>query len=194
MSRPLPRRTVILGLGAGLGAGLAVSGCSAHADPAVTARYRGEYRTIARAAALENQAVSVYRALLAGPAARGSGSAPAFARLAEACARHHVEHAATWNAILLAGREPAMAGTPLRGASGVLRSARSAATVEEAAALALRFETEAAETYVNAVGSLSSRPGIAAAASIAPVEAMHAALLRFLAGDDPVPMSFLAPG
>lgn len=208
MSRPVvPRRAVLVGLGAGLVAGGA-GGCSRRADPARAgaARYRGEYEAMARAAALENQAVSVYRALLASPAGSGSASAlapaPAFARFAETCAREHAEHAATWNAILLAGHEPAVLGVSAGELSPAVRKARSAATVEEAVALALRVEMGAAQAYVHAVGSLSGAPGaaeaarvarvagVAAAASIAPVEAMHAAILRFMVGEYPIPLSF----
>ena len=182
------RRAVILAIG-GAGAGLAVSACSGAADPAhlVSRVYDGDFRMIALAAALENQAVSVYRALrtaLAG--VRG----PAFASLADACAGHHADHAATWNAILGAGRKPAVTGVPLVGRRPVMTAARSVATVAEAAAFALRLEVQAQQTYVVAAGSMTSVTGVAAAASIAPVEAMHAAILRFIAGEYPVPASF----
>lgn len=214
MSRPVSRRAVVLGVG-GVGAGLAVGGCSGRPDAAAVglARYRGEYLTIAVAAALEIQAVSVYRELLAGHA-MGSASASAFIRLAETCLREHEEHAAAWNAILMAGHEPAVTGIPQRGGSVVggspvagsavgrslvagslvLKAARSADTPGEAIALALRLEVQAAQAYVSVAGSLSSAPGVAAAASIAPVEAMHAAMLRFMAGEYPAPVSFLQPG
>jgi hypothetical protein len=184
------RRAVILALG-GVGAGLAVSACSRAADPArlVSRVYDGDFRMIALAAALENQAVSVYRAMRA---ALAGVRAPAFTTLADACASHHADHAATWNAILLAGRKPAVTGVPLADRRSVLAAARSIATVGEAATLALRLEVQAQQTYVVASGSLTSATGVAAAASIAPVEAMHAAMLRFIAGEYPVPASFPA--
>lgn len=184
------RRAVILALG-GVGVGLAVSACSGSADPVqlVSRVYEGDFRLIALAAALENQAVNAYRAMRA---ALTNVRAPAFATLADACAGHHADHAAIWNAILRAGRKPSVTGVPLVGRRQVMTAARSVATVAEAAALALRLETQAEQTYVAASGSLTSTTGVAAAASIAPVEAMHAAMLRFIAGEYPVPASFAA--
>jgi rubrerythrin len=174
---------------------LAVGGCSSQQDPAAVgpARYRGEYRTMALAAALEIQAVSVYRELLAGRAT-GSGPASAFVRLAETCVREHEEHAAAWNAILVAGHEPAVTGVPQSRGSLDLKAARSAATPGEAIALVLRLEVQAAQAYVSVAGTLSSAPGVALAASIAPVEAMHTAMLRFMAGEYPAPASFFPGG
>lgn len=182
------RRAVILALG-GIGAGLAVSACTGGADPVQLASrvYEGDFRLIALAAAVENQAVNVYRAMRA---ALTDVRAPAFAALADACAGHHADHAATWNAILRAGRKPAVTGVPLAGRKPVMTAARSVATVAEAAALALRLETQAAQAYVSASGALTSATGVAAAASIAPVEAMHAAILRFILGEYPAPASF----
>jgi len=194
------RRAFVLGLG-GVGACLAVDACSG-ADPGRSAAsaYTGDYRMMALAAALENQAVSAYLALRAAVgrdarAGRGSGrpggSGSAFARLADACARQHAQHAATWNAILRAAHKPAVAGIPLSGRLSPVNAARSAATLNDAISIALRLEVQAAETYIVAVSSLSSPAGVAAAASIAPVEAMHAAILRFMASDYPVPASFV---
>ena len=41
-----------------------------------------------------------------------------------------------------------------------------------------------------AAGQLDSQAGLAAAANIAPVEAMHTASLRFLIGEYPTPSGF----
>jgi hypothetical protein len=193
------RRAFVLGLG--VGTGLAVSACSSRAAPGSLAAsaYTGDFRTMALAAALENQAVSAYLALSATgrDARRGrdsggpGGWGPAFARLADACARQHAEHAATWNAILRAAHKPAVAGIPLADRFSLTDAARSATSLGDAIPIALRIEVQAAETYMVAVGRLSSPAGVAAAASIAPVEAMHAAILRFMASEYPVPASFL---
>jgi hypothetical protein len=191
-SVPLHRRTFILGAG-GTGLALALAACggsSGGADPSASA-YTGEYRTIALAAALENQAIGVYRALLAAVhAGTLDAPAPAFTSLVHACLNQHAQHAQAWNAILRAARKPAITGVPLAGHASVMRSAGSVATVGTAAALALRLENQAAQTYVVAAGSLTSPAGVAAAASIAPVEAMHAAILSFIAGGYPVPAAF----
>lgn len=191
MSRgAVSRRALFLGVG-GVGVGLAVGACSGAAAPGrrAASAYTGDFRAMALAAALENQAVSAYLALRA--SARPGAAGSAFARLADACAGQHAEHAATWNAILRAARKPAVTGVPLAGRSSLMGAVRSAGSVGDAIAIAMRLEVQAAETYMAAVGSLSSPAGVAAAASIAPVEAMHAAILRFMAGEYPVPASFL---
>lgn len=182
------RRAFVIGL-AGVGAGLTAGACSGPAPDRLTASaYTGDFRMMAHAAALEIQAVRAYVALRA----LGTG-AGAFARLADACARQHAEHAATWNAMLRAAHKPAVVGLPLSGRSSPVDAARSAATLSDAIAIALRLEVQAARTYILAVSSLSSTAGVAAAASIAPVEAMHAATLRFMASEYPVPASFIGP-
>jgi ferritin-like protein len=55
------------------------------------------------------------------------------------------------------------------------------------ATVALGLENAAAQTYVFATANVSDPGGIATAASIAPVEAMHAAILSFVLGKYPVP-------
>ncbi len=169
------RRAVLLGAGP---AALAVCGCSSgDAEPVrrVTARYAGEFRTVARAAASENRAVGLYRALLAAPDPERS---PGLARVAAACLSQHAEHAATWNAILRAGHFPPVTAVP--GTS----SPRSVSDL-------IALEDQAARAYVAAAGSLTSPAGIAAAAAIAPVEAMHAAILRLLLGEYPAPAGLI---
>ncbi|MHA6763680.1 ferritin-like domain-containing protein [Streptacidiphilus sp. PAMC 29251] len=59
------------------------------------------------------------------------------------------------------------------------------------AKLALDLENQAAQTYLFATYNVTSAAGIATAASIAPVEAMHAAILNFVLGQYPVPDDFL---
>ncbi|HEV2633506.1 MAG TPA: ferritin-like domain-containing protein, partial [Actinocrinis sp.] len=56
------------------------------------------------------------------------------------------------------------------------------------------LENQAAQTYLFAAGNVTSAGGIATAASIAPVEAMHAAILQFVLGEYPVPDTFLGTG
>ena len=179
------RRTFILGA-CGAGLGLAVAGCGGSGGAAPALTYSGEYRTVALAAALENQAVAVYRRLLAAAHAGKLGpAAPALLSLARTSLEQHAQHAQAWNAVLRAGHRPGVTGIPLASHSSVQRELMSAATVGAAAALAYRLENEAAQTYARAAGTLTSRAGIVAAVSIAPVEAMHAAVLAFLIGEDP---------
>lgn len=51
----------------------------------------------------------------------------------------------------------------------------------------MNLENAASETYVFATANVTNTGGIATAASIAPVEAMHAATLSFVLGEYPVP-------
>ncbi len=188
-SEPVRRRALMIGVG-GTGLGLALSACTGSSHSTGSA-YPGEFRMVALAAALENQAVSFYRALLTAARAGKLGApSPALTSLAEACVSQHAEHAESWNAVLRSGHKPAISGIPLVTHASVMTALSSASTASAAVALAYRLESQAAQTYVAAAGVLTSADGIAAAASIAPVEAMHAAVLRFIGGQDPVPASF----
>jgi hypothetical protein len=174
------------------GAGMAASGCSGSTRPAPAAfGYAGEARMIALVVALENQLAWLYRAALASPRLGPIGaSAPAFASLARTCLAQHVEHARAWNAILHALGKPILSGAPLSGQPALVTAIRSADTVPAIAGLALGCEHQIAQTYVAAIGQLTSTAGLATAASVAPVEAMHATLLRFMLGENPVPSAF----
>ncbi|MCF2531561.1 ferritin-like domain-containing protein, partial [Yinghuangia soli] len=59
------------------------------------------------------------------------------------------------------------------------------------AKLALQLEDQAAQTYLFAEFNVTAPAGIQTAATIAPVEAMHAAILHYLLGQYPVPDDFL---
>jgi rubrerythrin len=191
MTGTMPRRAFVAGLGAA-GAGIALGACGGPSGSAGSA-YTGDFRTIALAAALENQAIGGYRALLAARRAGrlgGQASAPALVSLAEACLRQHTEHAGRWNAMLRSGHRPAISGVPLSGHASVMRAIGSARTARQAVGLAIGLESRTEQTYVVTVGRLDNPAAVAAAASIAPVEAMHAASLRFLAGEYPTPAVF----
>jgi hypothetical protein len=189
-SLPMDRRAFIVAAG-GAGVAVALTACagSTRQDPA--SPYTGDYRSIALAAALENQLLAVYHGVLA--AARGGtldAPAPAFTSLVHACLSQHAQHAQAWNAILRDARRPAVTGVPLTGHASVMRKLNSASTMDDAATLARQLESQAVQTYVAAAGSLAIPAGVAAAASIAPVEGMHAAMLAFMAGDYPSPVTF----
>ncbi|HET9897817.1 MAG TPA: ferritin-like domain-containing protein [Streptosporangiaceae bacterium] len=188
---PISRRLLLAG-GGGLGLGLAVSACAGSPKPAAAA-YAGEFRAIALAAALENQAVAFYRALLApGRPGKLGASVPALISIARTCVRQHTEHARAWNAVLRSARKPEISGVPLSTHESVMSELTTARTPDAIAAIACRLETQAAQTFASGSAAMTSAQAIAAAASIAPVEAMHAAILRFLLGEYPVPGSFAA--
>jgi hypothetical protein len=194
MTSSLSRRSVVAGAAAALGTGFALGGCTGSAHrPASVSAYTGDFRLVALGVALENQAIGVYRALLA--AVRkgrlgGPGSVPALVSLAQTCLAQHFEHADRWNAILRSGHKPVISDVPLAGHESILRAADAAVTVGQAAVLAMDVESQAEQTYVAAIGHLDAAGAVAAAASIAPVEAMHAAVLRLIAGEYPTPAGF----
>ncbi|WP_052440772.1 ferritin-like domain-containing protein [Streptacidiphilus anmyonensis] len=180
MSGTATRRAFVLGV-AGLGAGLALDACS---SPAPSPYDTASLQTVALGAALENQAVSAYQAfaaaLRAGRFGRTDPALDAFVRSATA---HHTEHAATWNAILREARKPAVSGIPLTDHGHVLDTIAAATSVGAVVSALEDLENRAAQTHVAAAGSLHDNgPAVLAAATIAPVEAMHAATLGRLWG------------
>ena len=82
---------------------------------------------------------------------------------------------------------PTVKGTPLTIAADSVKALKGAKTLPAVAAVALGLENAAAQTYVFATANVTDPGGIATAASIAPVEAMHAAILSFVLGKYPVP-------
>ena len=187
------RRTFALGV-AGAGIGLALGGC-ASSDPA-TSPYSGDLRTVALAAALENQAVSAYRAVdTALRAGKFGPTIPALSAFVQAATAHHVAHAATWNAILRGAHKPVVTGTPLSGNAQLMSSIQAASDVDELVAAVHGMETQAAQTHTAAVGNLTeSGPAVTAAATIGPVEAMHAAALGYLLGGKSAVVGFIGTG
>ena len=189
----LPRRTFTLGV-AGLGVGLAVGACSSPA--AAASPYSGDLRTVALAAALENQAVSAYQAV--GALLRGGKLGPAIPALSafvQTATAHHVQHAATWNAILRGARKPVVTGTPLSGNGQLMDSIHAASDIDQLVAAVRGMETQAAQTHTAAVGKLAAAgAALTAAATIAPVEAMHAAALGYLLSGQSAVVGFIDTG
>ncbi|MFD8721257.1 ferritin-like domain-containing protein [Streptomyces sp. NPDC059629] len=191
------RRTLILAAGgavlcaAGIGVGLAVRGGGSGRHAA--SPYSGDLRTVALAAALENQAVSAYRtvdAVLRG--GRFGPAVPALAAFVRTAAAHHARHAATWNAILREARKPVVTGVPLAGHARLLARIGAASSVDEVVSAMQGLEYQAAQTHTAAAGSLAGvGPAVTAAATIAPVEAMHAATLGYVLGGRPWTANFL---
>lgn len=174
----------------GLWLGLTLDACSSPAPPSP---YTGDLRTVALAAALENQAVSAYQAMDTAVRAGKLGPAvPAVAAFVQTAMAHHVQHAATWNAILRGAHKPAVTGTPLSGNAQVMNTISGASDMAAAVSAIRRLETQAAQTYTAAIGELKSLgPAVTAAATIAPVEAMHAAALGYVFSGQSAVVDFL---
>ncbi|WP_194906670.1 ferritin-like domain-containing protein [Catenulispora rubra] len=154
--------------------------------------YTGDLKVVALATALENQAVGAYTAALAAAKAGKLGTVPpAVGTFATTAMSQHADHAKAWNAVLTGANVPAITGVPLSNQAATLSALGAVTDVGGVAKLALQLEDQAAQTYLFAVANVTSPGGIATAASIAPVEAMHAAILNFVLGQYPVPDDFL---
>jgi hypothetical protein len=195
--RFLARRRFLLGVG-GVGIGVALAACSSKSSnggPTKTSPgspYAGDLKVVALATVLENQAIVAYTAALKAAQAGKLGAVPpAVGTFAQTAMSQHQDHAKAWNAVLSSAGKPTISTVPLAGQPAVLKALGAVATVGGVAQLALQLENQAAQTYLFAASNVTSAAGIATAASIAPVEAMHAAILRFVLGQYPVPDDFL---
>jgi hypothetical protein len=148
---------------------------------------------LATNASLENLAVFAYGAALAdAPKGKFGKKVPAaIAEFAMHAKAQHTDHANAFNAALTkAGGQaftepdPALAG-PVTEMYGKVKD------LPGLARLALTLENTAAATYTKQLGELTSPEAIAAAATIAPVERQHAAVLLYVLGEYPVPDSFV---
>jgi hypothetical protein len=205
------RRRVLLGAG-GIAAAFALAACSgqgggksstdaateAPAAASSTGRsgtYTGDLKVVALAVALENQAVGAYRAALAAAKAGQLGTVPpAVATFVTTAMAQHADHAKAWNAALRQAGKPAITNVPLSNQTDVTAALGRARSVGDVARLALQLEDQAAQTYLAATSGVRSKAAVERAATIAPVEAMHASILHFVLGQYPVPDTFLPTG
>ncbi|MFE2037015.1 ferritin-like domain-containing protein [Streptomyces scopuliridis] len=197
------RRRFLRGAG-GVGTAFLLAACSGEKDlssrwpvdeASVVAHrvaYPGDLRTVALSAALENQVVGVYASALAAAGAGRLGTVPpALTSFLNQAMAQHTDHAKAWNAVLTRAGKPALTGVPLSDQQEITATLAKATSAADAAALALQLEEQAAQTYLLATYSVGGASEIESAATIAPVEAMHASTLRFLLGQYPVPDGFL---
>jgi hypothetical protein len=177
----------------GLCIGLALDACS---GPATPSPYSGQLRTVALAAALENQAVGAYQALGAALRAGKFGPAlPALSAFVKAATAHHVQHATIWNAILSKAHKPTVTGTPLSNNAQLMSTITEAPDAHAAISAVHNLEIQAAQTYAAAIAGLTGlQAAVSAAATIAPVEAMHAAALGYLFSGQSTVVDFLDTG
>jgi hypothetical protein len=193
------RRTFLLGGAAVVGSaaiaacgssssGGAASGGNGGSGGGATSPYTGDLKVVALAAALENLAVAGYGLVLKSAGKGKYGKVPpAIAQFITTVQKQHMDHSAAWNAVLTNANLPKVTGAPLKITAPSVAALKRATTVPSVAAVALGLENAAAETYVFATANVTDPGGIATAASIAPVEAMHAAILSFVLGQYPVP-------
>lgn len=196
--RATARRSFLLGAG-GLAVVGGVAACSSsggggstNSSSSTASPYTGDLKVVALAAALENLAIAAYGMALTA-AGKGSYGAvpPAIGTFITTAMKQHKDHAAAWNGVLTkAGLKPVT--TPALSITGAeVAKLQAAKTIPDVAKVALGLEMVAAETYTFATANVSDAGGIMTAATIQPVEAMHAAILSFVVGEYPVPASFI---
>ncbi|QKW11300.1 ferritin-like domain-containing protein [Streptomyces sp. NA04227] len=197
-------RRRLLAAGGGVAAALALAACGdddgdkAESSPTESAtgkasRYTGDLKVVALAAALENQAVEAYQAALKAAEAGKLGKVPpAVATFIQTAMSQHEDHAEAWNSVLSKAGKPTIQGVPLSNRGEVTKALGQVKDVPGVARLALTLEDQATQTYTFAAANVKSAQGIATAATIAPVEAMHAAILHFVLGQYPVPDDFVS--
>lgn len=199
------RRRFLFGTG-GVAAALVLAACSSGtsdsksssspsagaSSASASGQYTGDLKVVALATALENQAVGAYQAALDAAAAGKLGTVPpAVANFITNAMAQHADHAKAWNAVLTGAGKAAITNVPLSNQADVTAALGKATDVGAVAKLALQLEDQAAQTYLFATYNVTSPAGIATAATIAPVEAMHAAILNYVLGQYPVPNDFL---
>jgi hypothetical protein len=202
---PAGRRTFLMGMGgvAILGTAAACSsskdnktgaggGSTSGSSMAARGIYTGDLKVVALAAALENLAVTAYQGALT-KAGKGELGAvpPAVATFVTTAMKQHQDHSAAWTSVLKKAGKPTVSGAPLTITADQVAMLNAAKSVPDVAKLALALENAAAETYTFAAINVTDAGGIMTAATIQPVEAMHAAILSFVLGEYPVPVSFI---
>jgi hypothetical protein len=204
--QPSSRRGFVLGAAGALALGAATacsggsSGPSHSATPShpprpapPTQTYTGDLKQVALATALENLAITSYDSALKKAGAGQLGPVPAaVSTFVQTAMKQHTDHAQAWNAVLSKAGKPTITNTPLSNAPTQLTMLNTAKSVPDVATLALNLETTAAQTYTLATANITDPSALMTAATIQPVETMHAAILNFILGQYPAPDSFIA--
>ncbi|MDI2129618.1 ferritin-like domain-containing protein [Yinghuangia seranimata] len=207
----MDRRRFLFGLGAVGAAAFGLAACSddkksgykaspsaspspsaAAAAPATVGPYAGDLVLVALAVALENQAVGAYQAAVQAASSGKLGTVPpAVNTFAATALAQHSDHAKVWNKALTDAGKPEITGVPLKSQAAVTQALGQVTDIPGVARLSLQLENQAAQTYLVAQYTVKDAAGVGVAASIAPVEAMHAAILHYMLGEYPAPDDFL---
>ena len=168
---------------------------SAAPPPAPPETYPGDLKLVAVATALENLAVSAYEGALKKAGAGELGAVPpAVATFVQTAMKQHADHAQAWSAVLSRAGKPAISDAPLSITQDQLAKLAAVKSIPDMARFALNLENVAAQTYTFAVANVSDPSAIMTAATIQPVETMHAAILNFILGDYEIPDTFIGTG
>ena len=208
----LHRRRFLLGAGVVAG-GAVLAACGGDDDDATTATTAGGAATTGGddnttstsgsgdasgdaavamlAASLEVLAVNTYGAALDAATGGALGDVPpAVAEFVTTAQAHHQAHLDTWNGVLEAAGAEAVTEPPADLEATVNEQFGQVTDVVGAARLALMLEETAAATYLSAIPTLESADAIGTAGSILCIDRQHAAVLRFVLGEYPVPEVF----
>jgi hypothetical protein len=205
VSKPSTRRGFFLGAAGAVALGAAAAcsngqtaapGTSSSAEPSTPAApaetYVGDLKVVALAASLENLAVTAYGGALKKAGAGDLGTVPpAVGTFIQTVMKQHSDHAQAWNAVLSKAGKPTVNDAPLTITQDQVAMLNAAKSVPDVAKLALNLENVAAQTYTFATANVSDAGGIMTAATIQPVETMHAAILNFILGQYPIPDTFI---
>jgi hypothetical protein len=196
--QPSTRRGFFLGAAGAVALGAAAAcsgksaGPSAPPSPAPAETYTGDLKVVALSAAAENLAVTAYgRALQRAQAGQLGTVPPAVTTFMQTAMKQHADHAQAWNAALSKAGKPTITDAPLTITQDQMAKINAARSVPDVAKLALNLENGAAQTYTFAIANVSDPGGIMTAATIQPVETMHAVILNFMLGQYPIPDSFI---
>ena len=201
---PLSRRKILLGAG-GAGLALVAAACNGDdtpdstgdADTPTTAAARDvggggdDVATAQLAASLEVLAVNTYEAALI---AAGDGTLPdvpeAVATFFTTAQSHHQAALDEWNALLTTLGEIEVDAPPTDLETAVSDAFSQAGDFVAVAEVALMLEQTAADTYFDAIPTIDDADVLALAATIQPIDMQHAAILRYVLGEYPVPETF----
>ncbi len=151
----------------------------------------GDLAVASLAASLEVLAVNTYGAALDAATSGALGEVPpAVANFVTTAMAQHQDHLDAWNGVLSAAGEPEVTDPPADLEQMVNTAFGEVTDVTGAAELALLLEETAAATYQSAIPSLESEEAISTAGSILCIDRQHAAVLRFVLGEYPIPDVF----
>ena len=194
------RRRFLFGTGAVALSGLALAACGGGGKKSSTSKttaagaaaLAGDLQIAATAASLEILAVQTYQAGLAAAqqGKLGPNVPPTLATFSQTVTSHHQQHAAAWNSILTRAGKPAVTVPDPKVKPQIDQQLAQVKDVPGLATLSLDLENVAAATYLSSIDVIQDSKTIAIAASIQPVEMQHAAILRFVLGQYPVPDGF----
>ena len=174
----------------GSGAGTTAGG-SENGNTTTTAEAGGDLAVATLAAGLEKLAVDTYQA--AGTAA-GAGKLgavpPAVGEFVTTAMGHHQAALDAWNKVLKGAGKPEVAAPNATLKPTVDAEFAKVKDVGGAARLALMLEDIAAATYLSAIPTLRDKAAIQQAGAIQAIDMQHAAVLRYVLGEYPVPDTF----